>query len=50
LRHVAMPLVLTGFSNADCNPDAPDENIKLADYTRGIKYAAAIMQEFADGA
>jgi acetylornithine deacetylase/succinyl-diaminopimelate desuccinylase-like protein len=47
LRHVAMPLVLTGFSNADCNLHAPDENIKSADYIRGIKYAAAIMQEFA---
>jgi len=47
LRHVAMPLVLTGFSNADCNLHAPNEKIRVADYIRGIKYAAAIMHEFA---
>ncbi|MFN8513985.1 MAG: M20/M25/M40 family metallo-hydrolase [Thermomicrobiales bacterium] len=51
LQHVAMPLVLTGFSNADCNLHAPNENIVLDDYIRGIKYAAAIYAEFAgDGA
>lgn len=49
LRHVPMPLVLTGFSNADCNLHAPNENITLADYLRGIKYAAAIYAEFAAG-
>ena len=47
LRHVPMPLVLTGFSNADCNLHAPNENIVLDDYIRGIKYAAAIYAEFA---
>ena len=49
LRHVPMPLVLTGFSNADCNLHAPNENIVLDDYIRGIKYAAAIYAEFAGG-
>ncbi len=29
LRHVPMPLVLTGFANADCNLHTPDENIVL---------------------
>jgi acetylornithine deacetylase/succinyl-diaminopimelate desuccinylase-like protein len=47
LQHVAMPLVLTGFANADCNLHAPDENIRITDYIRGIKYAAAIMEKFA---
>ena len=47
LRHVPMPLVLTGFANADCNLHAPDENIVLDDYIRGIKYAATIFAEFA---
>lgn len=49
LRHVPMPLVLTGFSNADCNLHAPNENIVVDDYIRGIKYAAAIYAEFAGG-
>ena len=47
LRHVPMPLVLTGFANADCNLHAPDENIVLDDYLRGIAYAATIYAEFA---
>lgn len=50
LRHVPMPLVLTGFSNADCNLHAPDENIVLDDYLRGIAYAATIYAEFASAA
>jgi acetylornithine deacetylase/succinyl-diaminopimelate desuccinylase-like protein len=49
LQHVPMPLVLTGFSNADCNLHAPNENIVIDDYIRGIKYAAAIYAEFAGG-
>ena len=47
LQHVPMPLVLTGFSNADCNLHAPNENIVLDDYIRGIQYAATIYAEFA---
>jgi acetylornithine deacetylase/succinyl-diaminopimelate desuccinylase-like protein len=50
LQHVPMPLVLTGFSNADCNLHAPNENIVVDDYIRGIKYAAAIYAEFAGSA
>ncbi len=50
LRHVPMPLVLTGFANADCNLHTPDENIVLNDYLRGIAYAATIYAEFASDA
>jgi acetylornithine deacetylase/succinyl-diaminopimelate desuccinylase-like protein len=46
LRHVWIPCVLTGFANPGANLHAPDENIRLADYVKGIKYAAAIMHEF----
>jgi acetylornithine deacetylase/succinyl-diaminopimelate desuccinylase-like protein len=46
LRHVWIPCVLTGFANPGANLHAPDENIRLADYVTGIKYAAAIMHEF----
>ena len=43
LKHVWMPTVLTGFAQADCNLHAPNESIVLAEYIRGIKFAAAIM-------
>ena len=46
LKHVWMPTVLTGFAQPDCNLHAPDENIDLEYYIRGIKYAAAIMWEY----
>jgi acetylornithine deacetylase/succinyl-diaminopimelate desuccinylase-like protein len=46
LRHVWIPCVLTGFANPGANLHAPDENIRIADYLKGIKYAAAIMHEF----
>lgn len=46
LRHVWIPCVLTGFANAGANMHAPDENIHIADYIRGIKYAASIMAHF----
>lgn len=46
LKHVWMPTVLTGFSQPDCNLHAPDENIDLEHYIKGIKYAAAIMWEY----
>lgn len=46
LKHVWMPTVLTGFAQPDCNLHAPDENIRLDHYLRGIKYAAAIMWEY----
>ena len=46
LRHVWIPCVLTGFANPGANLHAPDENIHLDKYLQGIKYAAAIMEEF----
>jgi acetylornithine deacetylase/succinyl-diaminopimelate desuccinylase-like protein len=46
LRHVWIPCVLTGFANPGANLHAPDENIELDKYLKGIKYAAAIMEHF----
>lgn len=46
LKHVWIPCVLTGFANPGCNLHAPDENIHIDKYIRGIKYAAAIMDHF----
>lgn len=46
LRHVWIPCVLTGFANPGANLHAPDENIHLDKYIKGIKYAAAIMEHF----
>jgi len=46
LKHVWIPCVLTGFANPGANMHAPDENITLESYVKGIKYAAAIMAEF----
>ena len=46
LRHVWIPCVLTGFANPGANLHAPDENIHLDMYIKGIKYAAAIMEHF----
>ena len=38
--------MLTGFANPGCNLHAPDENIHIDKYIKGIKYAAAIMEHF----
>lgn len=46
LRHVWIPCVLTGFANPGANLHAPDENITVQSYLKGIKYAAAIMAAF----
>jgi acetylornithine deacetylase/succinyl-diaminopimelate desuccinylase-like protein len=46
LKHVWIPCVLTGFANPGANLHAPDENIHLDKYIKGIKYAAAIMEQF----
>jgi len=46
IRHVWIPCVLTGFANTGANLHAPDENIHIDKYIQGIKYAAAIMEEF----
>ncbi len=49
LKHVWIPCVLTGFANPGANLHAPNENIRLDHYIKGIKYAAAIMAEFGKG-
>ncbi len=46
LKHVWIPCVLTGFANPGANLHAPNENITVASYVQGIKYAAAIMEAF----
>ena len=46
LKHVWIPCVLTGFANPGENLHAPDENIHVENYIKGIKYAAAIMENF----
>lgn len=48
LKHVWIPCVLTGFASAGANLHAPDENIRLDHYIKGIKYAATIMEEFGE--
>ena len=45
--HFGIPNVLTGFANADCHIHAPDERLSLDYFIKGIKYGAAIMEEFA---
>lgn len=47
LKHVWIPCVLTGFASPGANLHAPDENISIESYIKGIKYAATIMHEFA---
>ena len=46
MKHVWIPCVLTGFANSGANLHAPDENIHVENYIKGIKYAAAIMENF----
>ncbi len=46
LKHVWIPCVLTGFASAGANLHAPNENIDIDHYIKGIKYAATIMDEF----
>jgi acetylornithine deacetylase/succinyl-diaminopimelate desuccinylase-like protein len=49
IKHVWIPCVLTGFASPGANLHAPDENIAIDHYIRGIKYAATIMDEFGKG-
>ncbi len=46
LKHVWIPCVLTGFANPGANLHAPNENITVEAYIKGVKYAAAIMEAF----
>lgn len=50
IKNLPIPTVLTGFGPATPNLHAPNENIGIEDYLRGIKYAATIMEEFGRGA
>jgi len=47
IKNLPIPTVLTGFGPMQPNLHAPDENISVDEYIRGIKYAATIMDEFA---
>jgi acetylornithine deacetylase/succinyl-diaminopimelate desuccinylase-like protein len=44
---VDMPVVITGFGPPHSNLHAPNENMPVSSYIRGIKYAAAIFESFA---
>jgi acetylornithine deacetylase/succinyl-diaminopimelate desuccinylase-like protein len=44
---VDMPVVITGFGPTKSNLHAPNENMPVDSYIRGIKFAAAIMESFA---
>lgn len=44
---VPHPAVLSGFGAAENNLHAPNENLPIARYLQGIRYAATIFQEFA---
>lgn len=49
IKNLPIPTVLTGFGPTKPNLHAPNENISIGEYLRGIKYAATIMEEFAKG-
>ncbi len=40
------PAVFSGFGAAENNLHGPNENMPIARYLRGIKYAAAIYREY----
>jgi acetylornithine deacetylase/succinyl-diaminopimelate desuccinylase-like protein len=44
--HIGVPAVLTGFGPINANIHAPNENMPVDYLLRGVRYAAAIMQEF----
>lgn len=46
--HVPHPAALSGFGAPDNNLHAPNENMPIDRYMQGIKFAATIIQEFAD--
>ncbi|MBV7336418.1 M20/M25/M40 family metallo-hydrolase [Chloroflexi bacterium TSY] len=46
--HVPHPAVLSGFGAAENNLHAPNENMPIDRYLKGIKFAATIFQEFAN--
>lgn len=44
--YVPHPAVLAGFAEPDCRLHAPNENISIERFIKGIKFAATIMEEF----
>jgi acetylornithine deacetylase/succinyl-diaminopimelate desuccinylase-like protein len=44
---LGIPSAMTGFGNPDASLHAPNENLAVSHFIKGIKYAATIMQEFA---
>lgn len=44
---VDMPVIITGFGPAQSNLHAPNENMPVDHFIRGIKYAVAIIESFA---
>lgn len=44
---VEMPVVITGFGPPNSNLHAPNENMPVDFFIRGIKFSAAIMESFA---
>jgi len=45
--YVPHPAVLSGFALPDCRLHAPNENMPVEQFIKGIKYAATAMEEFA---
>lgn len=45
--HIPHPAVMSGFGAPENNLHAPNENMPVARYIQGIKYAALIYEEFA---
>lgn len=41
-----VPIVTAGVGHADSRAHAPDENIRLDDFREGIRYIAALLEEF----
>jgi acetylornithine deacetylase/succinyl-diaminopimelate desuccinylase-like protein len=48
--HVPHPAVLAGFADPDCRLHAPNENMPVERFIKGIKFAATIMEEYARAA
>lgn len=46
-HYIELPVVLTGFGPPDCNLHAPNENMPIEYFRKGIKYAALIMDKYA---
>lgn len=47
-HHFGIPPILTGFGSSASNIHAPNEQLPVAQFIKGIKYAASIMAHFAE--